>query len=515
MDDGASAIFLPSEIMIEVLNPKPNCIYSVTVESHNLYTGTAMLLAEGQFSWKPILPGQYDVLVHEIHQGKGKTPLIQPPHTFLATELIAGTGLSLLEDRLNMPPCQSRTEKNVYSHWEGDWLGPDFRLENSIRTGWSFLPSSRMNCKLETFDAQSLRSLPEKKSIYILGRSVERGIFLSLVDIMLEEHEKRFLPSSILGKCWGRASITKGNMRVVYQDFRSSMFEDPTEPPFIECHNDKLVKHAGSSFITNATKLWEEIFQQDESDWPSVIYFHTGFALAHNRNDPNRFMFDYHVKLFVDMLPPTWQGTMFIGDFTLSGRDGGYVNMLHYGEYLKDINDMVNLLGDDLRVRWIDGHGISKEMRMHNQQGENGVAGSQHFHNYCTNTGINGEAMTVCSNVTEMMGQLLLGHALGTKADFMEQVKRTPSDIGALTWCHACPKCLLPFAIVPYPNMTCVRGPMLRYKKIVSCPMKYQVRQSNQNREPLSCPLSCLEQEVTSEFRSESDTVFVRQCPIP
>ena len=134
---------------------------------------------------------------------------------------------------------------------------------------------------------------------------------------------------------------------------------------------------------------------------------------------------------------------------------------------------------------------------MHNQQGENGVAGLQHFHRYCTNTGISGEAMTVCSNVTEMMGQLLLGHALGPKADFMEQVKQTPSDCGALTWCHACPKCLLLFAIVPYPNMTCVRGPMLPKAESVSCPMKYQVRQSNQNREPLSCPLSCLEQEVT------------------
>ena len=205
-----------------------------------------MLLAEGQFSWKPILPGQYDVLVHEIDLGdNGKTPLIQPPHTFLVTELIAGTGLSMLEDRLNMPPCQIRMAKNVYSHWEGDWLGPDFRLENSIRTGWSFLPSSRMNCKLETFDSQALQSLPEKKLIYILGRSVERGIFLSLVDIMLDEHKKRLLKHSVVGKCWGRAAITKGNVRVGYQDFRSSNFEDPTEPPFIECHNDKLVSMPG------------------------------------------------------------------------------------------------------------------------------------------------------------------------------------------------------------------------------------------------------------------------------
>ncbi len=466
-----------------------------------------MLLAEGQFSWKPILPGQYDILVHEIHRRyTSMTPLIQPPHNFLVTELIAGAGLSMLEDRLNMPPCQTRMAKNIYSHWEGDWLGPDFRLENSIRTGWSFLPSSRMDCKLETFDTQSLRSLPEKKSIYILGRSVERGIFLSLIDIMLEEHEKS-IRDSVVGKCWGRAAITKGNMRVVYQDFRSSNFEDPTEPPFIECHNDKLVKYAGSSFIANATKLWEEIFQQDESEWPSVIYFVTGYMSVN-------FKFDYHVKFFVDMLPPTWQGTMFIGDPALSGRNGGYMSMPQYEEYLKFINDMVNLLGNDPRVRWIDGHGISKEMRMYSQEGEKYLSWSQHFHNYCTNTGINGEAMTVCSNVTEMMGQLLLGHALGPKLDLKKQVKRIPSDSGSLTWCHACPQCMLPFAIVPYPNSTCVRGPMLPKAESDSCPTKYQVRQSNRNREPRSCPLSCLEQEVTSEFRGESDIVFVRQCQI-
>ncbi|KAL3803053.1 LOW QUALITY PROTEIN: hypothetical protein ACHAW5_008812 [Stephanodiscus triporus] len=286
------SIFLPSEIMIEVLNPEPNCCYSVTILSHDLYTGSAMLLAGGKFttdkcpsglrechlvySWKPILPGRYDILVHKIDQSYHKTPLIQPPHTFLVTELAAGVSLSMLEDRImNMPPCQIRTENNVYSHWEGDWLGPNFQLENSIRTGWSFLPSSRMGCKIEMFDLQALRSLPEKKSIYILGRSVERGIFLSLADIMLEENEKVHLKDSIVGKCWGRAAITKGDLKV---DFRSSQFEDPTEPPFIECNNDKLVKEAGSSFITNATKVWEEIFQQKESNWPSVVYIVTGYG---------------------------------------------------------------------------------------------------------------------------------------------------------------------------------------------------------------------------------------------
>jgi hypothetical protein len=68
-------------------------------------------------------------------------------------------------------------------------------------------------------------------------------------------------------------------------------------------------------------------------------------------------------------------------------------------------------------------------MRMYSQDGKEYVAWLQHFHSVCTNTSINGEAMTVCSNVTKMMGQLLLGHALGPKADVVEQAKQTPSSI--------------------------------------------------------------------------------------
>ncbi len=126
----------------------------------------------------------------------------------------------MLEDRvLNMPPCQTRTETNVYSHWEGDWLGPKFQLENSIRTGWSFLPSRQMYFKLKIFHTQALRSLPEKKLMYILGRSVKRGILFLLLDVMLKEDKKRFLGGSHVGRCWGCVTITKGNLKMVYQDF--------------------------------------------------------------------------------------------------------------------------------------------------------------------------------------------------------------------------------------------------------------------------------------------------------
>ncbi|KAL3803054.1 hypothetical protein ACHAW5_008813 [Stephanodiscus triporus] len=207
-------------------------------------------------------------------------------------------------------------------------------------------------------------------------------------------------------------------------------------------------------------------------------------------------MFDYHVKWFVDMLPPSWQGTLFL------------VSLPEYEQYLKDVDGMLNALGDDPRVRWIDGH----VKRARNTWPDRSISTDIVP---IPNTGINGEAMTVCSNVTEMMGQLLLGHTLGPKADFMERVGQAPSKIDTFTWCHACPKCLLPFKIVPYPRMKCVRGPFLPKEESHSCPKQYQIIQSYQNSDPLLCPSSCLEQEVTSEARSESDIIFVRQCPIP
>jgi len=515
------AFFTPSEILIEVLKPNPECRYSVTVTSHNRYTGTAMLISETDtlvYLWKPIFPGQYEVLVHEINKSYGDaTPLIQPPYPIFINEgpQAGGAGLSMLEDRIqNMPPCQTVQDRtNIYSHWDGDWIGPDFQLTESLRTGWSFLPSSEtMNCKLETFDNQAIRSIPEKTSIYIVGRSVERGIFLSLVDMMLDKMEKKMLKKSIIGKCWGRASVTKGNLQVMYQDFRVNAFEDPTEPQFIECHNDKLVKERGSSFIQNATLVWEEIFQQEEVNWPSVIFLVTGLGAA-------KFKFEHHVQPFVSMLPPNWHGTLFLGDFEFSARGGGLGSMSQYEIYLKQINTMVNALNDP-RVRWIDGTGISKEMRMYAQKGEEYVARSQHFHHPCLRKDPDNPkltAMVVCSNVTEMVGQLLLGHALGPKAEFMERVKQnpTPPD-SAVTWCTACPKCMIPFHITPYPKMTCVDGPIVAKTEFDDCSVvrSETVNGGGKAKDPSLCPDSCLESPAMSEFGSETDTVYVRQCPI-
>jgi len=143
------ALFIPSQLLIEVVNPNPHNQYSVTVTSFNKYTGTAMLfrdhwtparegyqsaIAEDSlvYYWKPIFPGQYDILVHEIDSGTSEiqrsnaefqTPKIEPGvYPIIVNEGVQakGVGMSMLQDRIeNMPPCQSQTSVNAFSHWDG------------------------------------------------------------------------------------------------------------------------------------------------------------------------------------------------------------------------------------------------------------------------------------------------------------------------------------------------------------------------------------------------------------
>ena len=48
--------------------------------------------------------------------------------------------------------------------------GPDMHSqEKRLRTGWMFLPSEEMNCKIETFEPNDFRHLPKEKSNLYLG----------------------------------------------------------------------------------------------------------------------------------------------------------------------------------------------------------------------------------------------------------------------------------------------------------------------------------------------------------
>lgn len=128
---------------------------------------------------------------------------------------------------------------------------------------------------------------------------------------------------------------------------------------------------------------------------------------------------------------------------------------------------------------------------------------------YLTQGKITGsEVMRVCSNITEIVAQLLIGHALGSKDVFHESIKQiltkrkhemTPKV------CHNCPKGLLPFHITPHPQLACGRGPLHPRTKDEMDPAVVLKEAPLQK-----CP--CMSQSVDYSFHSQSNVTEKRDC---
>ena len=357
-------------------------VYSVTIQSHGKYTCSATFLGGTssldehvllQYEWQPRFPGNYQVLVHKIvflekwsRNSTNKlsaSTLIHPSpyHISIDSQLEEN---SSTEHKSNLFPCQSGN-RDVFSKWDGDWIGPSLQQPenpNILRTGWSFIPSNEMNCTIETYSQDDIYDISEKKSIVILGSSIDRGIFLSIVDILLSIEEKVHFEKSVVGKCWGQAIIRKGNLKLMYQDFRTIRFGIPGKDKdnYYECNNDKVAVESPHEFVNNATLFWEDLFHERRS-WPSVVYMRT----AHFIHAPN----------LVKKIPKAWTGTLYLVDSQLSARQAGLVDQESYESYLKGLKSKLHRLGDD-RIRWLDGVGISKEMRIYSEF-TNRVAASQ------------------------------------------------------------------------------------------------------------------------------------------
>jgi hypothetical protein len=228
----------PAEIHIKIHNHAPNRWYSVTITSENEYTGSANFLKKVTdrpgnpllYSWIPKFNGNYEIIVHELaNQGEYiATPPIGDQFKFAAVDKPGVDSRRLLIETIrSMPPCQTVERGDLYTVWDGTWLGPRLHGDVSgMRNGWYFLPSNDMNCKIEYFTDKDLKRNGEERSIYILGSSKERGVFLSLVDMLLDPEEKEHMSESVISKCWGRAFVTKSKLKVFYQvrTFYMSLF---------------------------------------------------------------------------------------------------------------------------------------------------------------------------------------------------------------------------------------------------------------------------------------------------
>ena len=503
----------PSDVHIKIYNHSPDKWYSVTIVAQNEYTGVANFLRRLDdrpgnpllYSWIPKMSGRYEIIVHELNTNglSDKTPPMDGEYRF---DVIDKAGVDsrqiLLEQIVNMPPCQSVNRGDLYTVWDGTWLGPQLHGHVSgMRNGWYFLPSSDMNCKIEYFTDADLRRNNDERSIYILGSSKERGVFLSLVDMLLDSDEKELMEQSVISKCWGRAHVRKSNIKVLYQDFRSTYFEHAGASSDYLCHNEKVVREGGGTYTINGMRVWEEMFEDDPVTWPSVILMSASNDEGFNKK--------YDLQHFINTLPSSWQGTLLLTDGTFSAMKAGSGDEAEYIKYRSTIKELVAGLNDS-RVRWIDGKGVSKEMRLYGERGPDYVIGSQHFHGHCEATYLDESGqqqdMRICSNVTEVLGQLLIGYALGPKNEYNQRLEQTAyanNENNQAVYCHACPEDLLPFHITHHPDMTCAIGAL-----------HPRVKSEIHNGFPQMCPKPCLNIPPYASRQTQSGVVQERYCPV-
>ncbi|CAM9980454.1 unnamed protein product, partial [Hapterophycus canaliculatus] len=172
-------------------------------------------------------PGEYLVYVEEVllsEHGEGR-PIVGSPFSLTITtddsDGSAPTAPTLDVESLPVCGSQNDTRNDIAdTFWRpGTWLSANVasHLHGVTRNGWVFQPKT---CIFNTFsydDLMLLASSEEPTWVLVLGGSVQRGLFLTLVDMVLAQGQKENMGTSTVQKCWGYADIRVGNLRLTYQ----------------------------------------------------------------------------------------------------------------------------------------------------------------------------------------------------------------------------------------------------------------------------------------------------------
>ena len=120
-----------------------------------------------------------------------------------------------------LPVCGIDDDEDISStFWRtGTWISSNIasKTHGVLRDGWVFQPKTCVHDTFSYEDIVLLANMEQPTWILILGGSVQRGVFLTLVDMALAQGQKDDFDSSALAKCWGYADIKMGNLRLTYQ----------------------------------------------------------------------------------------------------------------------------------------------------------------------------------------------------------------------------------------------------------------------------------------------------------
>lgn len=166
-------------------------------------------------TYKSDFPGSYLIHVEEVIVARGDEgrPIFNSPFTLT----ISGEPTFDVD---TLPACAMEDEDVEESFWRpGTWLSSNIASESHgvTSSGWVFQPKGCVHDTFTRDDLLKLADLEDETWLLIMGNSVFRGLYLTLVDMALRKGQKDSLSGSALEKCWGYADLRIGNLRVTYQ----------------------------------------------------------------------------------------------------------------------------------------------------------------------------------------------------------------------------------------------------------------------------------------------------------
>lgn len=442
------------------------------------------------YKFKPSKPGKYDLYVEEITANAQKQLPGSPFKLVIDGAPIDEEAVRKTADEL--PSCQTLPQRNI-SWLEGEWVTKDHAGTNrgALRSGWVLQPQ---RCSFDIFtteDLQRAAASPTPKTIVVLGKSTERAIILSMIDIALREGEKTNLKASLMWICWGYMEVRLGNLRFIYQDFR---IEGASEGSIknnqfvnITCHNEKTASK-NNDFFGDAIGFFQETLFTEQV-WPDVV-----LLVMKNINQ---------LKYLVEAIPKSWNGVI----YPLNGFKSHVGSLYTPNGRRSDVEEATKFISLDHRIRLLDGFALASPMR-HTTDKSPMIMNTMHWHRYCNEEALD---IRVCSDATEMVAQVLLAQALapnGKDAWLASLEKCTVIDTTRpreIQVCLDCADSLIPWHIKRKPNIKCYN---------TSTGFHPRDTKEMQVWDGSLCPDKCMESDPVEQFATQSGRVDVRICTI-
>eukprot|EP00904_Undaria_pinnatifida_P003351 jgi/Undpi1/13016/HiC_scaffold_8.g02679.m1 len=402
-------------------------------------------------TYQSSFPGIYSVYVEVValEQPDEGRPIVGSPFTLT----ISGEP-SLDIDAL--PICGTEKNEDIAStFWRpGTWVSSNIasRSHGVMTDGWVFQPRMCVHDMFSYEDLMLLADLEEPTWVLVLGGSVQRGVFLMLIDLALAQGQKDELLSSALAKCWGYLDIQIGNLRFTYQasgliadlkDFRLYTVAEKGDSTI--CNNEKLQSASTAAYVSSCKDFLDKVVFEEGTHWPTVI-----MALSNLVDDEGAS--NMPIEVMMEALPTNWDGSLVMVDHmagfgnhwnqgnptmtNLKDVDMTYHEIPNTGDF--GLGKMARYQEQDPRVTFMSVFPMYQAKLFENESTRDGVrryGGSVHYH--YMSSGANeesyGGAKMVHSTLIEMLSNIVIGKAVGTKQALYAASKREGHGIDGNT----------------------------------------------------------------------------------